>query len=119
MRHRRVRPPGTQLARAGERTLIIKADIPVPEVRFRASVMEGAPTGRILVDRADGPETLDLQQETRIDGDGLIAITVVPDRDTAITFQPAQRPGNAPLAIAGFILLVGGMLWTSWEFLGF
>lgn len=114
---RRVRPPQTQLARAGERTVIITADRPVPEIRFRASCLEGTPSGRVEVDRADGPETLALSQEVAIDGNGLVAISVVPDADTAISFLPIDRPDNPVLFVAGLAMLAGASLWTLYDFM--
>ena len=115
---RRPRPPGTQLARAGERTVILTADKPVPEVRFRASTLNNQPAGRVEVDRGSGPETLELGPEVRIDGEGLVAVSVVPDADTAITFLPVERPGNLPMMIGGMILLTGATLWTLYDFVG-
>ncbi|MEM9140548.1 MAG: hypothetical protein AAGB15_12035 [Pseudomonadota bacterium] len=112
---RRVRPPATQLARGGERTLILRADTPVPEVRFRAASLEGAPSGSIDVDRGSGMERLDLEPENTIDGAGLVAVTVTPEADTAITFLPADRPSNPLMVAAGLLLVIGAGLWTLWD----
>ncbi|MEM7056861.1 MAG: hypothetical protein AAF557_04685 [Pseudomonadota bacterium] len=115
---RRPRPPGTQLARAGERTLILTADKPVPEVRFRASSLADDPKGRVEIDRGSGPEVQELGTEVRIDGTGLVAVSIVPEADTAITFLPAEQPGNWPFMIGGMILLAAASLWTLYDFLG-
>ena len=115
---RRPRPPGTQLARAGERTLILTADKPVPEVRFRASSLANDPRGRVEIDRGTGPEVQDLGPEVRIDGTGLVAVSIVPEADTAITFLPIEQPGNWPMMILGMILLAAASLWTLYDFLG-
>ena len=115
---RRPRPPGTQLARAGERTLILTADKPVPEVRFRASSLADEPKGSVHVDRGSGLEVQDLGPEVRIDGAGLVAVSIVPDADTAITFLPVERPGSLPFMILGMIILAGASLWTLYDFMG-
>lgn len=113
---RRVRPPATQLARGGERTLILRADKPVPEVRFRAAALSGDPSGRIEVDRGSGlPERQDLGIENAIDGNGLVAVTIIPDADTAITFLPVERGTNPALVLAGLVLVIGAGLWTLYD----
>ena len=116
---RRPRPPATQLARAGERTLILTADRPVPEVRFRAAALVDQPAGRVEIERGSGPEILDLASEVRIDGEELVSVSIVPEADTAITFLPVDRPGNLPLMIFGFVLLAAASLWTLYDFMGF
>ena len=118
MARRRVRPPGTQLLRAGERTHILNADKPVPEVRFRATVLDGVPRGRITVDRVDGPETQELVDEVWIDGTGLVAVSVVPETDTAITFLPVERPSSPAFFLLGGVLFLGAIGWTFWELVG-
>ncbi len=115
---RRPRPPATQLARAGERTLILTADKPVPEVRFRASSLTEDPKGRVEIDRGTGPEVQELEPEVRIDGNGLVAVSIVPEADTAITFLPVEQQGNLAMMIVGMILLAAASLWTLYDFLG-
>ena len=116
---RRPRPPATQLARAGERTVILTADRPVPEVRFRASALVDEPACRVEVERGTGPEVLNLSPEVRIDGAELLSVSVVPEADTAITFLPVDRPSNVPMMILGMILLTAASIWTLYDFMGF
>lgn len=113
---RRPRAPGTQLARAGERTLVLTADRPVPEVRFRASTLNDAPKGRVEVDRVSGKYIQDLGDEVRIDGNGLVTVSIVPEADTAITFLPADQPQNWPMMLLGMLVLAGATLWTLYDF---
>lgn len=119
---RRQRTPGTQLLRAGERNRIVMADIPIDEVRFRATVLNGAPSGRVEVERRGEAEAeMHVQQlgaENRIDASGLIQISVVPEADTAITFLPVNRPGSLPAVIGGAVLVFGAIGWTALELFG-
>lgn len=117
MRRRR-RAPGTQLARAGERTVILTVDEPVDEVRFRAATLTGTPSGRIEIDTgAELPRTAELAPENRIPGSGLVGLSIIPDSDTAITFLPAERPGNTPALVFGLILVAGAVSWTLFDFM--
>ena len=114
-----LRRPSTQLARAGERTCIITADTPVPYVRFRASSLTGPVAGRIDVLRSGGTEVVPLRDENRIDGAGLREITIVPDRDTAITVRTiTDAPTSLPLVIGGTVLVIGAVLLTAWDVMG-
>ena len=112
------RAPTTQLARAGERTLILRADKPVPEVRFRATTLDGTPAGRIEIDTGqDLPLTQALGEENLVPGKGLVSLSIVPQADTAITFLPAERPSNLPMMIGGLIVVFGAIGWTAYDFL--
>ena len=113
---RRPRPPGTQLARAGERTLILTADKPVTEVRFRASTLMDAPKGRVEIDRSSGLDVQELGSEVRIDGNGLVTVSIVPEADTAITFLPIEQQGNLPMMILGIAVLAAATLWTLYDY---
>ena len=115
---RKLRRPSTQLARAGERTCIVTADEPVPYVVFRAASLEGEPEGRIDVRRTAGTETQPLLGENRVDGTGLVDISIVPKRDTAITVRVlTDRPTSMPLAIGGIVLVIGAVVFTAWDML--
>jgi hypothetical protein len=119
---RRQRTPGTQLLRAGERTRVVMADIPIDEVRFRASVLNGTPAGRIEIERSGETESemhvQTLGHENNIDARGLIQISVVPEADTAITFLPVKRPSSLPAVIGGAVLVFGAIGWTAMELFG-
>jgi len=119
MRRRR-RAPGTQLARAGRRTCILTVDTPVPLVRFRASVLDGDPSGQVEADRGGPlPQISALREQVEISGADLIAVSVVPDHDTAITFLPVRRADSMPAMIGGLVLVAAAIGWTVYEFLGF
>ena len=112
------RAPGTQLARAGERTTILRVDKPVPQVRFRATTLKGSPEGRIEIDTGQTlPRSERLAPENHVPGDGLVSLSIVPEHDTAITFLPTERPGNTPALLGGMALMVGAIGWTMFEFL--
>ncbi len=104
--------------RAGERTRLIVADKPVPAIRFRATVLDGEPQGRIEVDRNTGdglPDVVQLSRENTIDGADLAAISVIPAQDTAITFLPQQHPARSPALIGGALLVAGALVWTVFD----
>ena len=112
------RAPTTQLARAGERTLVPRADKPVPEVRFRATTLAGPARGRIEIDTGENlPRTQPLAEENVVPGAGLVALSIVPEADTAITFLPAERPSNIPMMIGGLVVVFGALGWTAYDFL--
>jgi len=98
--------------------MILRADTPVPAVHFRASVLDGVPAGRVEIERAAGTEIAALRPEVRIDGAGLVSVSLIPECDTAVTFLPIDRPGNLPLMIAGLALLLGALAWTAFDILG-
>ncbi|MEM9062897.1 MAG: hypothetical protein AAGD13_20735 [Pseudomonadota bacterium] len=122
MRWRRLRRPTTQLARAGERTCILTVDREVPLVRFRATTLQGEPAGRVEVETGskDAPvlNVRDLAGEVEIDGDALVQISIVPERDTAITFLPVNTPTSPVWFAVGTVLVLGASLWTAWDFFG-
>lgn len=118
MTRRRQRAPTTQLARAGERTRILISDSPLPEVRFRATTLNGTPEGRIEIETVEGTRTAPLTPDNVLDTSGLISLSVVPASDTAISFAPVQRPANLPLALMGGAALLVAVGWTAWDFLG-
>lgn len=118
MARRRRRAPTTQLARAGERTIILVGDEPVPEIRFRATTLTGKPAGRIEIDTGDAlPRTAELGPEVRLDATGLRQMAVIPEADTAITFLPVKRPSSPLYFILGVVVLGGAVIWTFWDFL--
>jgi hypothetical protein len=107
--------------RAGERTRLIVADKPVPAIRFRATVLDGEPEGRVEIERRGGGalrETAPLAPENLIDGAELAAISVVPVQDSAITLLPLERPAMSPAVIGGMALVAGAIAWTVYDFLG-
>ncbi|MGD1922691.1 MAG: hypothetical protein ACFB03_00685 [Paracoccaceae bacterium] len=122
MRWRRLRRPTTQLARAGERTCILTVDRAVPSVRFRATTLQGEPTGRIEVETGspDTPDmsVRDLASEVEIRGDGLVRVSIIPRSDTAITFLPTETPASPLWFAVGAILVFGASIWTAWDFFG-
>ncbi|MEM7213074.1 MAG: hypothetical protein AAF479_14485 [Pseudomonadota bacterium] len=119
---RRKRRPGTHLLRAGQRTNTFESDEGVPEVRFRAQVLQGQPSGRIDVEAGepDAPvrRVLDLQVDNAIIEDRVRKISIVPDSDTAITFVTEQDKPSIfyPIIGAAFVLLATAT--TFWEFIG-
>ncbi|MEM0987700.1 MAG: hypothetical protein AAGK00_02380 [Pseudomonadota bacterium] len=118
MHRRRRRAPDTQLARAGERTQLLIGDAPLAEVRFKATVMDGPVTGTVSIETVDGTRTADLTDDNRLDTHGLISLSVVPQRNTAITFVPAQgRPFGAGVVLGG-ALIIGAIAWTAWGLTG-
>ena len=118
MRRRR-RAPTTQLARAGERTFILTADVPVDEIRFRATTLTGAPRGRIEIETGDPlPRTADLAEENRLDARGLRRLAIIPESDTAITFLPVERQGSNWVFLVGAIVVLVAIGWTALDFVG-
>jgi hypothetical protein len=118
MRRKR-RAPITQLARAGERTQILTADKPVDEVRFRATVLDGQPAGRIEIDTGDPlPRTAELGPENRLDTTGMKTLAIIPDRDTAITFLNVNRPGSTWVFAGGIVLVGAAVGLTLYDMLG-
>ena len=116
---RKRRAPTTQLARAGERTIILLGDEPVPEIRFRATTLSGAPHGRVEIDTGEPlPRTAELAAEVRLDATDLQSLAVIPEADTAITFLPVDRPSSPAYLVLGGVLLAGAVGWTAWDFLG-
>ncbi len=119
---RRLRRPTTQLARAGERTPILNVDTPVPEVRFRAVVLNGTPSGAVEVETGDSEnprrQSIPLQEEHRIDGTDLVRISLVPHTDTAVTFLPVETKGSLPFVILGALVVIGGLGLTVIDLLG-
>ncbi len=116
---RKRRAPTTQLARGGERTIILVGDDPVPEIRFRATVLDGEPAGRIEIDTGDAlPRTAALASEVRMDASGLKTLSVIPEADTAISFLPVDRPTSPVYFILGSLMLIGAVGWTAWDLLG-
>ena len=115
---RRQRAPTTQLARAGERTRILISDSPIAEVKFKATCLTGDPTGTVHLETVDGGRTEPLAADNRLNTDGLISMSVVPEADTAITFQPPDRPSNPVVVALGALFLTGALLWTGWDLLG-
>ena len=113
-RRRTLFPPTTQLARAGERTRILIADKPVPEVRFRASTLVGEAAGRLEIETKTGPRVLPLSAEHRLDGTDLKELAVVPEADTAITFIGPQRTGGVGAFLIGSVLVLGAIAWTAY-----
>jgi hypothetical protein len=118
MRRRRFSAPGTQLARAGERTKLLIGDTLVPQVRFKATTLQGAPQGSVSIETVHGTRTEDLHAENLLETDGLISLSVVPKTDTAITFVPVQRPSNPLFFILGTLVVGIGLFWTTRDFLG-
>lgn len=118
MRRRRHRTPGTQLARAGERTRLLIGDSPLSEVRFKASTLTGTPSGRLDIETVNGTRSEGLTTENELDITGLISLSVVPEADTAITFLPPKRPANPVLAITGGAMLLGAVAWTALDLMG-
>lgn len=119
---RKLRPPPTQLLRAGERNRLLIADKAVPLVRFRASTLQGEPAGRIEVETGTEAKpvlnVVPLAAENRIDGADLLRIAVIPQTDTAITFLPVE-PQSSPIAlIGGGVLVIGAFVWTLFEMIG-
>ncbi len=117
MRRRRLLQPGTQLARAGERTKLLIGDGHVPKVRFRATTLAGQPQGEVSVETVDGTRIADLGQENLLDTEGLISLSVVPEADTAITFVPVERPSNPLFFVVGSIVTAAAIGWTAWSVL--
>ena len=118
MRRRR-RAPTTQLARAGERTYILTNDADVKEIRFRATVLDGTPTGRVEIESGKGlPRTQALEPENVIDATGMTRLALVPDKDTAITFTKQYDAGSFWAMIGGMIFVAVAVGWTAWDFLG-
>lgn len=116
---RRRRAPTTQLARAGERTIILVGDEPVPEIRFRATTLTGEPRGRIEIETGEAlPRTAALVSEVRLDAAGLVRLSVIPEADTAITFLPVERPTSPAYMVLGGVLLLGAVGWTIWDYIG-
>ena len=118
MRRRRLSGPGTQLARAGERTKLLIGDGLVPKVRFKATTLQGTPRGRVDIETVHGTRTAELGVENLLDTDGLISLSVVPEADTAISFVPVDRPANLPLALAAGAAILGAIAWTAYDTLG-
>ncbi len=113
---RKRRAPTTQLARAGERTIILVGDDPVPQIRFRASTLAGKPRGRIEIDTGDPlPRTAELAPEVLLDATGLRSLAVIPEADTAISFLPVDRPSSPIYMALGFALFLGAVGWTAWD----
>ncbi|MEM6661985.1 MAG: hypothetical protein AAF666_07385 [Pseudomonadota bacterium] len=118
MRRKR-RAPTTQLARAGERTVILIGDEAVPEIWFRASTLSGTPRGRIEIDLGeDLPRTADLAEDNRLDATGLKTLAIIPEADTAITFRRIEKPGSDWMFLAGGVAMAVAIGWTAWDFLG-
>ena len=117
MRRRR-RAPTTQLARAGERTRILVSDSPLAQARFKATTLDGQPAGRIEIETTGGTRTAELGPDNRLDTTGLISLSVVPHSDTAISFVPVERPTNPAFFALAAVLLLGGLAWTAYDFLG-
>ncbi|MEM7582873.1 MAG: hypothetical protein AAF560_05790 [Acidobacteriota bacterium] len=117
MRRRR-RAPTTQLARAGERTILLVGDEPVPEIWFRASTLSGTPRGRIEIDTGETlPRTAELGEDNRLDATGLKSLAVIPEADTAISFRRIEKPGSTWVFVAGSLFVAAAVGWTAWEFL--
>ena len=115
---RKRRAPPTQLARAGERTIILVGDEAVPEVRFRATTLAGDPAGRVEIDTGDPlPRTAELAPEVRLDATGLRSLAVIPEADTAITFLPVERPSSPAYLVLGGVLVAGAVGWTLLDML--
>ena len=117
MRRRR-RTLTTQLARAGERTRLVIADEPIPELKFRASTLADTLEGTVEVEADAGRRTQPLGPENTIDAHGLRELSIVPAQDTAITFQPPKRPISSPLVLLGILMMFVALAWTAWDLLG-
>lgn len=115
---RRRRAPTTQLARAGERTRLLVSDGEIAEVKFKATCLAGEAAGTVHLETVDGMRTAPLGRDNRLDTAGLISMSVVPEADTAITFQPPDRPSNPLVVALGAMLLFGALLWTGWDLMG-
>ena len=116
MARRKRRAPTTQLARAGERTIILVGDDPLPQVRFRASTLTGEPKGRVEIDTGeDLPRTAELGPEVTLDATGLRSLAVIPESDTAITFLPVERPTSPLYLVLGFAIMAGTLGYTLWN----
>lgn len=114
---RRRRAPGTQFARAGERTTILLGDMPLDRIRFRAVTLVGEPTGRIEMELAEGKRLVEeLKGEQTLAAGDLKSLSVVPEHDTAITFLPVDRPSSPLYFLLGGALLLGAVLLTAWDF---
>ncbi|MEM1300204.1 MAG: hypothetical protein AAGH68_13105 [Pseudomonadota bacterium] len=115
---RRRRAPTTQLARAGERTRLLVSDGEIAEVKFKATCLSGTPAGTVHLETVDGMRSAPLGPDNRLDTAGLISMSVVPEADTAITFQPPDRPSNPLAVLLGAVFLFGALAWTGWGLLG-
>jgi len=115
---RRRRTPHVQLARAGERLRLLIGDSPVRTVRFRATVLDGAPAGRIDIETVGGARTEPLAEDNRLEVDGLISLSVVPERDTAVSFVPIETRRFNPAAALGGLMILVAIGWTLWNAAG-
>ena len=116
MARRKRRAPTTQLARAGERTIILVGDEPLPQIRFRATTLTGDPAGRVEVDVGDDlPRTAELAPEVTLDATGLRSLAVIPEADTAITFLPVEQPSSPIYLVMGFVMIIIAVGWTFWD----
>lgn len=119
---RRARRPGTHLLRAGQRTAVFASKDGVPELRFRAQVLQGRPEGRVEIETgdADKPDrsVLDLGIENALTGDPIRSVSVVPAKDTAITFETGQSGGGIAYTLLGAAFVVLATVWTAWDFVG-
>ena len=119
---RRKRRPGTHLLRAGQRTNTFESEEGVPEVRFRAQVLQGKPSGRIDIEAGDpgAPihRVMDLQVDNAVAEDRVRKISIVPDVDTAITFVTEQDKPSTFYPILGAAFVIVATATTFWEFIG-
>lgn len=114
---RRRRAPTTQLARAGERTRLVVADEPIPELRFRAATLADSVEGTIEALMDSGRQTQPLGAENLLDARGLKELSVVPMHDTAITFLPPKRTAFQPATLLGAGMVLVAIVWTAWDLL--
>ncbi|MEM7422365.1 MAG: hypothetical protein AAF334_01510 [Pseudomonadota bacterium] len=94
----------------------------MPSVRFRAMVLHGQPAGRIEIERERNghavSEVLALDTEHLIDGADLVSISLIPERDTAITFLPTIERRSVLVFALGMVLVIGATVWTALDFIG-
>lgn len=119
---RRPRRPATQLLRAGHRTKIFASEEGVQTLNFRAVTLKGVPSGRIEVETGQpggsSQQIVQLSPDNQIQDACIRAVSIVPEHDTAISFEPPETKSSVFYLVIGAAFVVGATMWTLWEAMG-
>ena len=119
---RRLRRPATQFLRAGHRARIFASDEGVQSLRFRAATLKGDPVGRVEVETFAGgtaaQQVFQLGADNAFQDTSIRAVSIVPEHDTAITFEAGESKGSMFYLIVGAAFVIGATVWTLWEAMG-